>query len=157
MIVRCWMEGGVPQPCEHFFATHFVFQKSSVSHWKGLALRDRNALREKILCTRRNRSALPSRHHLGQIIHHLCSVDRLLCIDIDLWHVASTNTHCPTELKALRSYNQCRGIWTTCIQNVFCHVHVCSCLPLITALPGNPQSQLVSLSSSLCDSDLQSF
>ena len=115
------------------------------------------ALREKILCTRRNRSALPSRHHLGQIIHHLCSVDRLLCIDIDLWHVASTNTHCPTELKALRSYNQCRGTWTTCIQNVFCHVHVCSCLPLITALPGNPQSQLVSHPSSLCGSDLQSF
>ena len=112
---------------------------------------------KKKLCPRRNRSALPSRHHLGQIIHHLCSVDRLLCIDIDLWHVASTNTHCPTELKALRSYNQCRGTWTTCIQNVFCHVHVCSCLPLITALPCNPKSQLVSHSSSLCGSDLQSF
>ena len=73
----------------------------------------------KTPCPRRNRSALPSRLHLGQIIHQLYSVDRPLCIDIDLWHVASTNTHCPTELKARRSYNQCRGTWTTCTQSVF--------------------------------------
>ena len=157
MIVRCWMEGGVPQPCEHFFATHFVFQRVQCHIEKAWLKEIVTLCVKKKLCPRRNRSALPSRHHLGQIIHHLCSVDRLLCIDIDLWHVASTNTHCPTELKALRSYNQCRGIWTTCIQNVFCHVHVCSCLPLITALPGNPKSQLVSHSSSLCGSDLQSF
>ena len=155
MIVRCWMEGGVPQPCEHFFATHFVFQKSSVSHWKGLAQRDRYALREKHSV----------QEEIGQhcLLVTISAKQSISCVPLiarsvltsicDMWPLPI--------LIALLSSRQ--GVVITSAevhgQHVFKMFFVmwCSCLPLITALPGNPQSQLVSHSSSLCGSDLQSF